>query len=258
MAKDFSQKKLSKIFGLNKDREGLITRYFNEQKNWESHIQQTKQFILKAAENKKKGLGVILGSGWWLDLPYHELSSIFERLIFIDITHPNQIIHKAKKFPNIELVEADISGALLPLYEMFKQKKQDLDITKLNIENKLGIPNDIQADFVVSLNLLNQLSFFSKNYLNKKKLVSNDKINEIVKLIEQTHINNLPINKSCLITDYYQYEYDQEGILLNESKRLSVELPINSSREEWVWDFDLSGNFINNRKVKFKCAALQV
>ncbi len=259
MAKKISQKKLSKVFGLNKDREGLITRYLNEKKNWESHIQNTKQYILKATENKKKGLCVILGSGWWLDLPYQELSAIFKNLIFIDISHPNQIIHKAKKFKNIELIKADVSGAFMPVYKYFKGKGGFPDNNEFLPENNtFGLPDNLKPDFVVSLNILNQLSFFPKKFLSSNKLVKEDKINHIVKKIEEHHINNLPLNKSCLITDYLQYEYDNENKLLQEMKRLVADLPVNSSRKEWIWDFDLSGNFINNRKVRFKCAALQV
>ena len=255
--KKLTEKKLSKLFGLNKDREGIITRYLTEKNNWDTHLINTKEFILSSAKNKKKGTAVILGSGWWLDLPYKELSKMFNKLILVDISHPNQIIHKAKKFKNIELVTADISGTFKSLYEINKNSKKSINNFSVEINN-FGLPKDFGPDFVVSLNLLNQLSYFPKTFLEKNELISEKDINNIVKQIELAHINSLPKNKSCVIADFYQYEYDFNDVLQKETIRALAELPKNASRKEWIWDFDLSGNFINNRKVKFKVAALQV
>ncbi len=47
-------KNIAAKFGFNKDKEGLITRYLFEKKNWETHIYNTKNYILESAENKKK------------------------------------------------------------------------------------------------------------------------------------------------------------------------------------------------------------
>ncbi len=251
-----TEKKFSKLFGLNKDREGIITRYLNEKQNWESHLNNTKEYILNSAKNKNKEIAVILGSGWWLDLPYKELSEMFNKLILIDISHPNQIKHKAKQFSNIELITADISGTFKSIYEISKAKKSINDFS-IDI-NKFGLNKDVVPDFVVSLNLLNQLSYFPKQYLLENELISENEVADIVKRIEQKHIDNLPKNKSCLIADFYQYEYDNKNNLVKKTIRTIAELPTNSSRKEWIWDFDLSGNFINNRNVKFKVAAIQV
>ncbi|NPA45098.1 MAG: hypothetical protein GXO49_06160, partial [Chlorobi bacterium] len=245
-------------FGLNKDREGIITRYLKEKNNWTPHLNNSKKYILNSAKNKKKETAVILGSGWWLDLPYIELSKMFKKLYFVDISHPNQIKHKAKQFTNIELVTADISGTFKSIYELKKKRSSNI-INDLNIDvNNFGLPKNIKADFVVSLNLINQLSYFPKAFLLKHELISENEVNDIVKKIEDTHIANLPKNKSCIIADFYQYEYDFKDVLKKESIRTLAELPKNNSRKEWIWDFDLSGNFINNRKVKFNVAALQV
>lgn len=251
-----TEKKLSKLFGLNKDREGIITRYLNEKQNWETHLNNTKNYILNSAKNKDNGTAIILGSGWWLDLPYTELSEIFKKLILVDISHPNQIKHKAKQFPNIELITADISGTLKSIYEINKGNKS---INDFSIDaNNFSLNKNIIPDFVVSLNLLNQLSYFPKQYLLQNELISEIEVVDIVKRIEQAHIKNLPKGKSCLIADFFQYEYDNKNNLVKETIRTATQLPSNPSRKEWIWDFDLSGNFINNRNVKFKVAAIQV
>jgi len=253
-----SEKKLSRNFGLNKDREGIITRYLNEKDNWEVHLNNSKEYILNSAKNKKKEIAVILGSGWWLDLPYYELSKMFRKLYFVDISHPNQIKHKVKQFSNIELITADISGTFKSIYELKKRKSSNIikDL-KININN-FGLPKNIKADFIVSLNLLNQLSYFPKAYLLKNEMISENEVDIITKKIEEAHISSLPLNKSCIIADFHQFEYNFKDVLQKETTRTLSELPQNNSRKEWIWDFDLSGNFINNRKVKFNVAALQL
>ncbi len=259
MSSSISYKKLAKLFGLQKDREDLISIYFNERDNWESHLQNTKSFILRSAKNKKKRTAVILGSGWWLDMPHEELSEMFNKLILVDISHPNQIKHKAKKYNNIELITADISGTLKSIYEIKRGGKKFLAPEDFIVEtNNFGLKKRIEADFIVSLNILNQLSFFAKKYLIGNDILSKNEANIIAQMIEQKHIESLAKNKSCLIVDYLQFEYDSDNNLLSESNRLKTDLPKDKIKEEWIWDFDLSGNFIKNRIVKFKVAALQV
>ncbi len=259
MSSTISYKKLAKLFGLQKDREGLILRYLNERDNWESHLQNTKSFILRSAKNKQKGTAVILGSGWWLDIPYEELAEMFNKLILVDISHPNQIKHKAKKYNNIELITADISGTLKSIYEIKRGGNTILAPDDFIVEtNNFGFGKKNEADFVVSLNILNQLSFFAKKYLIGNDIFSENEANIIAEMIEQKHIESLPKNKSCLIVDYLQFDYDNDNNLLSESNRLKIDLPKDKIKKEWIWDFDMLGNFIKNRIVKFKVAALQV
>lgn len=257
--KEISNKKLEKLFRLNKDREGIITRYLKEKENWEKHLNNSKAYVLNSAENKKKDCALILGSGWWLDLPYIELSKMFKNLYFIDISHPNQIKHKAKQFTNIELITADISGTFKSIFEISKKQSSIISAEQFKIDiNNFGLSKNIKPDFVVSLNLINQLSYFPKKFLLKNGLISEEGSQFIVKKIEQEHLKNLPKNKSCIIADFHQLEYDFNDVLQKETIRTLAKLPENNSRKEWVWDFDFSGNFINNRKVKFKVAAVQV
>jgi len=111
---------------------------------------------------------------------------------------------------------------------------------------KFAEPNFLRntaPDFVVSLNILNQLSFFPVKYLRKKYHFSDEEISEFAKLIELEHLKILPETKSCLITDYSQLVYKHNNQLVSETERLKIVLPYNNSRKEWLWNFDLSGNF---------------
>ncbi len=152
-------KKLSRKFGFNKDREGLITRYLNEQGNWKSHIDNTKKYIISSAKNKNKECCMILGSGWWLDIPIDELHEIFNELIFIDISHPNQIKKKAEKYPKVKLLTADISGVLGVMQEKQLYKTDNL-LTEIDNAFSFDLIKKKNLDFIVSFNILIQIAFF--------------------------------------------------------------------------------------------------
>lgn len=200
---------------------------------------------------------MILGSGWWIDLPIDELHEIFNTLIFIDISHPNQIRLKAEKYPKVKLINADISGVIDVLRKKELYKTKDI-LPEIEKAFSFDLIKKQEPDFTVSLNLLSQIAYFPLKYVQKKKKFSGIEAKKLSEYIEKKHLEILPKNKSCIITDHYQYEYDSGDNLLSEQKRLKIELPYNSTFKEWIWDFDMSGNYINRRKVKFKVAALQV
>lgn len=253
MNEKYNIKKIRRRFGFNKDKEGLITRYLQEKEHWQTHIDNTKRFILEKAETKKKDLCVVLGSGWLLDIPVIELSDMFRKVILTDISHPAQILHKYRKYNNIEFTVSDITGILSLISKRNYNSKELSELESLLIPNKF----DTEADYVISANILSQLSFFPKAHLKKTDFDNEEEINDFVKKIEKSHIDNLPKNKSCLITEYYQYIYDMNDNVLSEGNRLSIELP-KKIEDEWLWDFDLSGNYKINKKLRFKVAALQV
>ncbi len=238
-------KKILRRYGYNKEREGIISNYMNSEGKWNRHLQNSKNIILKSAENKKKGICVIAGSGWWLDIPVDELSSVFEKIILMDISHPTQIIHKKKKYPNLELIETDITNVVEKIY--FYAKKYKKEKNKLKLEEFIThdynfiYSNKIKADFVVSLNILSQLGIFICNYLKKTKIFGSDEIKDFERLLQENHIKMLPKGKSCLITDYYKYKYDFSDKIISKEKLLKIDLPKGRFSEEWQWDFKYSG-----------------
>jgi len=250
--------KLKRKFGFVKDNIGIMSRYSEEKKNWKEHLNNTERFITEHVTEYKNGLCLILGSGWCLDVPVEELSEKFDKVIFADVIHPRQIKHKVEKIPNIELLTIDISGILEPLYLYKKQKLNENLYEYLKKHVEIKIFDKLNPDFVASVNLLSQLSYFSTEYINMHNLASLNEQVLIKNFIEENHIEILPEGKSVLITDYYAQEYNFKGQLINEQNRLSISLPSDKIKKEWIWDFDLSGNYHTGNPVKFKVAALQV
>ena len=251
--------KLRRKFGFNADHAGIMTRYTNEEKNWFEHLNNTKNFILESAKGKSEGICLIIGSGWCLDVPFEELSKRFSKVILADIIHPRQIEHKIERFTNIELLTIDVFGFLEPLFRYRKDKNKNknlYDFLKEQTEN--SFIENIKPDFVVSVNILSQLTYFPVEYIKRYKLASEIDRSLIRKMIEKRHLEILPKGKSAITTDYYELEYNFEGKLIYEQDRLSVVLPKEKIVKEWIWDFDLSGNYHTGNCVKFKVAALQV
>jgi len=249
--------KLRRKFGFISDHSGIISRYFNEEKNWFEHLNNTKKIILENTQGKNNCL--IIGSGWCLDVPVVELSKIYNKVFLADIIHPGQVVHKMKRFPNIEFLTLDVSGILELLYQYKKNNEKNLSLYEF-LQKYIGISfvNKYKPDFVVSVNILSQLAFFPDKYIEKYGLTSKKEQFLIRELIEKKHLEILPEGKSVLITDYYESEYSLNGNFINGHERLSVSLPKEKIIKEWVWDFDLSGNYYTGNPVRFKVAALQV
>ncbi len=251
--------KIKRAFGFNSDNSGIMTRYLEESLNWKQHLHNTKDFILKNAEGKEKNTCLILGSGWCLDVPVTELSEIFNTVILADIIHPRQVEHKFAEIPNVSFLTVDITGILEPLYFYHKRFRYKVNfkeyISGAEFQNFI---QKINPDYIVSVNILSQLSYFPVKFIIKHHLANTNDQQNFKKAVENNHLNILPAGKSVLITDYYEYEYGINDIILNKKNRLSVSLSEKKIQKEWIWNFDLSGNYYTGNPVKFKVAALQV
>ncbi len=53
------QKQILRKLGFSSDSEGILNRYYREEGNWNSHLENTKNFILESAKDKEKGTAVI-------------------------------------------------------------------------------------------------------------------------------------------------------------------------------------------------------
>ncbi len=253
--------KIHRKFKYKIDQKGIINRYFHEKENWKSHLENTKKFILKSAKNKNNKIAVILGSGWWLDIPVIELSKIFETVFLIDIFHQKEILYKAKKIPNLKFIETDITGLAETVLETvaLSQKRNAKKIRLTDLIPKIsnfGIPEIIKPDFIVSVNLLNQLDILITSYLKNQNLYSPKEIKDFQKYIQQNHLNSLKVNKTCLITDYKELNFNKNNVLEYENQLVFVDFPKNKFEDNWEWKFDMNGRYNKNLQTIFKVRAI--
>jgi len=250
-----------KAFQFKTDQNGIINRYLREKQGWDLHLENSKAYIMKAMHGKSKNCTCILGSGWLLDVPIDELSQQFETVYLVDIVHPPQILHRIKKMPNVVPIVTDISGIseqIFTLANEAKKRKALIPLEQLDFKfSNFGLPKGETPDFVVSVNLLNQLDILITDYLKKEKIGSDVELQNLKKTIQAFHYSILPQGKTCLITDYEELIYSNTKQF--ETQNPLVHIPFQESRnhEYWQWHFDSSGMYYKNKMTVFNVVALE-
>jgi len=247
-----NKNKYFKKIGYYKDQNGIIKRYLREKNNWDLHLENTKSFILESAKNKNKNKAIIFGSGWLLDVPIEKLAEMFEQVILIDIFHPNEILKKISSYKNIKTLELDITGYSKPICLFQKQAS----LTNLEPEKKaFDLINSFDCDFFVSLNILNQLDILLIDYLTYNWTILESEILEFRKKIQKEHLNLLPLQKSCLITDYEEENYAGNN-LIKSKNLIHTDLPTSKFSNSWQWIFDTQKTYNNYSKTILNVKAI--
>lgn len=254
-------KRILKKMGFVADQQGILNRCIREEGRWKSHLEKTKQFIIKSSGNKKKNIAVVLGSGWLLDVPVEKFTEYFEQVFLIDIYHSKQILHKISKFPNIGIIKTDITGGIIKdTYNLIKSYPKIEGKTLVNeLINKNRVFDDLQltnADFVVSVNLLNQLDILIIDYIKENVKCREEELTNLREYIQKKHIQILPLEKSCLITDYREMLLNKEGQIVVERPLIHAELPSSGFSEEWIWLFDREMTYYQNYITQFRVRAI--
>lgn len=243
LKKIFGEKSLQKIArktGYVQDQMGILNRFVRENNQWKSHLDKTKQYIIESARlSKKKKSVAVLGSGWLLDVPIEVLTKEFSNVYLLDIVHPEQVSVNMKKYPNVHLVQCDITGGAVALAEKSKSFAEFE-----NQLNELKIAVDLnQYDMVVSVNLLNQLDIILCDYLKQKFSVSDEQLVAVRTVIQNQHLGFLPLGKTCLITDYLEENTPIDGMNSTKKQLLYCSIPENETAKEWRWNFDTNQKY---------------
>ena len=220
------------------DQQGIMNRYFAESKGWNEHLKISRSFILENISRRNPETVMIMGSGWLLDVPLDELVSMCKQVYLADIHHPPQVRQKVKKIKNARLISADISGgAVMQVYQLVKGYKKDKVMRSL--DTILPEPPDLPAaDYLVSLNLLNQLDILLVDYIKRYILYPEDEITRFRKRIQEHHLSILKPGASCLITDIKELIINRKKEVHQEKQLIHVHLPEGRSGKSWIWKFD--------------------
>ncbi len=240
------------------DQAGIMRRYRREQEHWDTHLQNTRQFAVRAMQGKNHQTAAVLGSGWLLDVPINELTRYFEKVYLYDIQHPAAVKKQVQSLDNVELCVCDISNFAHAVYEYTKQYrncKQRPPINMIQPQMKLDLSG---FDFVFSCNILNQLDILLVDYLAQFFELSDEEITAFRKNIQQHHIDLLPPNRSCIVADYEEIVYTLNGKEI--SRKISIYHPITQcpAAERWVWEFDTCMTYYRGKKTFFKVMGTEV
>lgn len=237
------------------DQEGIINRYLREKGNWDSHLHNTQQFISESFRSADIKNLAVLGSGWLLDLPLLYLSEQFENILLVDIHHPPQIIKKASAHKNVIFQELDITGGGIEFaWKLGKVDPKECD-SILGSFTPVTPKLDIEADAIISVNILNQLDILLVDYLKEKyPCFKEEQYISFRKSIQQFHLDWISKKPGCLISDVLEENYKNDK-LVSSYNLLHVDLPDYKRSDSWTWDFDLSGFYHKGLQTKMKVIA---
>jgi len=217
----------------------LRGRYKRRKNSWQPHLDSTKAYISEVIRScRKRGKVIVLGSGLLLDLPVAELSAAFDEVVLVDIVHLNEVRKQTGNYPNVRLIQADITGIAA---ELFKK------IIRGIAELPQGCPNipsiDEKTDLVISLNIISQLAAIPAEYLSTNMITRDEPaIDQWCDKIRHVHYEALmglsrPV---CLIADYEFIRRDKAGIIIGQGSTVGT-LSLPAPDRTWTWHIEPYG-----------------
>ncbi|MFO8233799.1 MAG: hypothetical protein R6U04_00145 [Bacteroidales bacterium] len=231
--------KAKKKMGFYKDQKGIMNRYLREGEAWDTHLQNSREFIIQSSEGKDKNHVVVLGSGWLLDVPLKHLAENFKKVTLVDIIHPTQIRKKIQKYSNVHLVEKDITGGVAyQIFQKIQHYKKTKEIPMLTAYKAEPIDFGDKPGFIISCNTLTQPGIIIKEYIRNFTEIPETSILDLEKRIQEDQLNLLPPGKSCLITEYEEEIYGKNNDFIGTNPLLLISLPAEKNQRKWQWKFD--------------------
>jgi len=235
---------------------GIMRRFLREEGAWGSHLNNSREYILNVVSEVKPKSVRILGSGWLLDIPIQEILEYCDTVVLEDIIHPTQIVNKFSKISKIRFESSDITNGGVDL--CYKQKKRNFDFEPF-IDQLNGINNRIFSEnLIISGNILSQSSVMLTDYLAKNVKINGQQINIISEIIQQKHVESLPLGRSVLISDIEEEFYDEDDRFIGSKPTVYIDLPKGKNQREWLWNFDTKMVYKDDCKTKLKVVALML
>ncbi|WP_316978399.1 hypothetical protein [Shumkonia mesophila] len=222
---------------------GTQSRFRRCRSAWAPHLENCRQAILEAARSvADHRKATVLGSGLLLDVPLAELAATFEEVALVDVLHMRSARRAAARFPNVRLVEADVSGVIARLAD------------PSGTPPSLDLPEG-DADFVVSANLLTQLPYLPCRWLRRRKVISPDGIDAFGRALMRQHLQSLArlAGRVCLITEVEHRLCDGPDTVqtFDPLRGLKIGLPT----REWLWDIAPRPEIHRRYDVRFRVVA---
>lgn len=203
---------------------------------WQSHLENTRKFILSAVERcKSRNTVVIFGSGLLLDVPLAQLSSVFREVVLTDIVCLPEVRREIGRYRNVIFSEYDVTSVAEQLY-----KNREFGIHELPDESRGRAHRYQDADLIVSLNILSQLTVIPRIYAIKELHgLSEDQLDEWCRRIVEIHyasLRSMPCNV-CLISDYQFLKRDPAGGIFSKGSTV-FDLPLPEPDASWTWNIE--------------------
>lgn len=214
---------------------------------WLPHRTNCKNFIKEAfAYVSAHDRVLVLGSGPLHEIPIDELASTFKRVDLVDVVHLKETINQYKHLQNVHFIEADITE----LESRIHNEKKIVNAIPTLFQNE-------HYDLVISANLLSQLSYHLRNFLEKKaspKLTEKE-LDDFCYQVSLDHYNYLT-HFPCpvvLITDIETHLIGKNEELIEiQTPYINFVLP--SPQKVWWWNVAPIPEYSKEISLKMKVA----
>ena len=202
---------------------------------WESHLQNCRDSILKAADLcEQQRICVIIGSGLLLEVPLSALASRFNVVYLVDIFHMPQVVAEAKRHFNVRLLTGDVTGVFLAI----KDRKPPGPNQPAPPPR---IPHLKDADLIVSCNCLTQLYGPFTEIFERDRGFSESDTDKVAVQIMEKHAHAIALEATgvgLIITDVERYVLAGDKIVTRTDLLKDYQLPETPTKhhnEEWAW-----------------------
>ncbi len=240
------------------DQRGLIGRYLAEENNWQEHLENARDFIVKCLQEAGHDSVTVLGSGWLLDVPIEYIAENFKTVYLVDLVHPSQVVHRISKFGNVSPVVADVTGgAVEGAYRFVRQYRRKKGGSILEIDFQAVLPGEIRHGYTISVNLLSQIDTFLVDYLKMHVRIPEEEEKEFRRRIQSRHLSLLRPGESCLITDVEERKINRKGLQVFSKRSVHCNLPPGAWNTQWIWRFDSRGEYYPGHRAEMQVRAIR-
>ncbi len=209
-------------------------RFRRNRTSWQSHIENTRRFVLSVAQKcKNRNKVVILGAGLLLDVPIKELSSLFRKVALLDIVFLPEVRRKVKDYGNVTLIQHDAANIARKLHANIHSSLPELPVSMPLITEVYE-----DAGLVVSVNLLSQLWVIPRQYaLKKLPCLDEEQVDDWCRQIVESHLAFLGSMPSpvCIVADYEFVKRDRGGVIASRGSTV-YGVKLQTPDTSWTWN----------------------
>lgn len=219
----------------------LWSRHRRLAKAWAGHESNTRAFAAAiGASCSRRDTVWVLGAGTLADLPLAELSALFRQVLVFDIALLPGARIAARRFTNLTLGLADITGIVGPLDEW--RPGLPLPVPSAAV---LADLDPVPPDCVLSLNVLSQLPLLPLEYLRRRG-IARAAAENFGRAVLRAHLDGLAAMGCAygVVADRRRIWRSRAGeVVVSESATLDLTLP--PGEREWFWPLAPRGEIDN-------------
>lgn len=208
---------------------------------WAPHVAECRGLVHAAVERcDRHRRALVVGSGLLAEVPIADLARRFDEVVLVDMVHLLPARRAAWRWPNIRLVEADVTGAVAPLRAILAAggtAALPLDALPAPFAGESPDADLPDIDLVISANLLSQLPLVPLEAIEgRSRHYGETDLTAFAEALIRGHLAWLTGlgAVACLFTDVEDLTLKDGRVVEREDTLFGVALPPPDRR--WPWD----------------------